>query len=62
MTQDKFGRTYLGDILLSVGGQDVNNLDDIYQVLEKHQIGDEVTVSYMREGKVLSAKVKLQAL
>jgi S1-C subfamily serine protease len=62
MTQDKYGRTYLGDIILSVDGQDVNNLDDIYQVLEKHKIGDEVMVKYRREGKTLATKVKLQAL
>lgn len=62
MTQDQFGRTYLGDIILSVDGQDVNNLDDIYQVLEKHKIGDEVMVKYRREGKTLATKVKLQAL
>ena len=62
MTQDQFGRTYLGDIILSVDGQDVNNLDDIYQVLEKHKIGDEVMVKYRRDGKILAAKIKLQAL
>jgi S1-C subfamily serine protease len=62
MTQDQFGRTYLGDIILSVDGQDVNNLDDIYQVLDKHQIGDDVMVKYLRDGKTLAVKVKLQAL
>ena len=62
MTQDRYGRTYLGDIILSVDGQDVNNLDDIYQVLEKHKIGDVVAVKYRREGKIQTAKVTLQAL
>lgn len=62
MTQDQYGRTYLGDIILSVDGQDVNNLDDIYQVLEKHKIGDEVMVKYRREGKILATKLRLQAL
>lgn len=62
MTQDQFGRTYLGDIILSVDGQDVNNLDDIYQVLDKHKIGDEVMVKYRREGKTLATKVRLQPL
>lgn len=62
MTQDRYGRTYLGDIILSIDGQNVNNLDDIYQVLEKHKIGDEVTIKYRREGKVLTSKVRLQAL
>jgi S1-C subfamily serine protease len=62
MTQDQFGRTYLGDIILSVDGTEVNSLDDIYQVLEKHKIGDEVMVKYSRNGKVLATKIKLQAL
>lgn len=62
MTQDQYGRTYLGDIILSVDGQNVNSLDDIYQVLETKKIGDTVTVKYRREGKVLETKVVLQAL
>jgi S1-C subfamily serine protease len=62
MTQDQFGRTYLGDIILNVDGQDVNTQDDIYQILDKHRIGDEIMVKYRREGKTLAAKIKLQAL
>jgi S1-C subfamily serine protease len=62
MTQDQFGRIYLGDIILSIDGQEVNNLDDIYQVLEKKKIGDTVQVKYRREGKNLAAKIKLKAL
>ena len=62
MTQDRYGRTYLGDIILSVDGQDVNSLDDIYQVLDKKKIGDLVEVKYTREGKLRTAKVKLQPL
>ncbi|MFP5385312.1 MAG: S1C family serine protease [Bacteriovoracia bacterium] len=62
MTQDRYGRTYLGDVILSVDGQNVNNLDDIYQVLDKHKIGDVVTVKFRRDGKIQTAKVKLQAL
>jgi S1-C subfamily serine protease len=62
ITQDQFGRRYLGDIILSVGDQEVNNLDDIYQVLEKHKIGEEVSVKYQRDGKIISTKLRLQAL
>lgn len=62
MTQDRFGRTYIGDIILSVDGQNVNSLDDIYQVLEKHKIGDTVKVKYRREGKILEVNVVLNAL
>lgn len=62
MSQDQFGRTYLGDIILSVDGQDVNTLDDIFQVLDTKKIGDEVMVKYRRDGKILATKVRLQAL
>jgi S1-C subfamily serine protease len=62
MTQDQYGRIYIGDVILSVDGQAVNNLDDIYQVIDKKNIGDLVDVSYRRIGKTFSAKVKLKAL
>lgn len=62
MTQDQFGRIFLGDIILSVDGKEVNSLDDIYQVLDTKKIGDIVEVKYSREGKILKTKVKLQAL
>jgi S1-C subfamily serine protease len=51
-----------GDIIINVDAQDVNNLDDIYQILDKRKIGDEIIIKYRREGKVLSTKVKLKAL
>jgi S1-C subfamily serine protease len=62
MTQDRYGRVYLGDIILSIDGVEVNNLDDIYQVLERHKIGDTLEVKYRRQEKILTAKVRLQAL
>jgi S1-C subfamily serine protease len=62
LTQDRAGRIYLGDVILSVDGVEVNNLDDIYQVLEKHKIGDTIEVKFKREGKTQTTKVKLQAI
>lgn len=62
MTQDQFGRTYLGDVILSLDDKEVNNLDDIYHVLEKYQIGDVVEIKFKRDGKIKKTKVKLQAL
>jgi S1-C subfamily serine protease len=62
ITQDQYGRIFLGDIILSVDGIAVNNLDDIYQVVEKKKIGDTVIVKYTRDGKTQTASVKLKAL
>ena len=62
MTQDSLGRIYLGDIITKVDGKPVDSLDDIYQILDSKKIGDLVNVQYIREGKTLSTKIKLQAL
>lgn len=62
MTQDKYGRIYLGDVILNVDGQEVNNLDDIYQVMEKRKVGDTVSVEYRREGKTYKTKIILTAV
>ncbi len=59
MTQDKYGRIYLGDIILTVDSKEVNNLDDIYQVLENKKIGDFVDIEYRRDGENFKAKIKL---
>lgn len=59
MTQDQFGRIYLGDIILKVDGKEVNNLDDIYQVLENRKIGDLVDIEYRRDGKNIKTKIQL---
>jgi S1-C subfamily serine protease len=62
ITQDRQGRMYLGDIILAVDGKEVNNLDDIYQVLDKKNIGDTVSVKYRRDGKTHTTQVTLQPL
>lgn len=62
LTHDKYGRMYLGDIILKVDKKTVNNLDDIYQILEKKKVGEEVEVEFRRDGKIQKKQVKLHAL
>jgi S1-C subfamily serine protease len=50
----------LGDIILSVDGQEVSTEDDLYRFLAKKKIGDTVNVTYFREGDKLSIPVKLE--
>ncbi len=49
----------VGDIILSVDGQGTNNVDDLYRLLDKKQIGDTVQVELFRNGKNLTVPVKL---
>lgn len=62
MMRDKFGRIYLGDIILSVDGKEVNSRDDIYHILGKYKIGDSVKVEYLRNDKKQTTLVKLKEL
>ncbi|MCS6873385.1 MAG: trypsin-like peptidase domain-containing protein [Pyrinomonadaceae bacterium] len=53
---------YLGDIILSIDGQAMNNLDDLYRFLDKKQIGDTVQVEIYRNGRKISIPMKLTTI
>jgi len=60
--RDRSGRLYLGDILLSIGGNPVNNYDDIYHVLDNYNVGDTVSIQYKRDESIKNLKLKLTKL
>lgn len=49
----------IGDIVLSVDGQPTNDMDDLYRLLDKKQIGDTVQVELYRGGRNVTVAVKL---
>jgi Trypsin-like serine proteases, typically periplasmic, contain C-terminal PDZ domain len=52
----------VGDIILSVDGQKMTDIDDLYRLLDKKQIGDTIQVEVYRGGKTVTVPVKLVAL
>lgn len=60
--RDTEGRLRLGDIIVAIDGKKVTTPNDLFLLLEKYQIGDAVTVSMLRDGKTIQAKVTLEAL
>ncbi|MBT6325187.1 MAG: PDZ domain-containing protein [Bdellovibrionales bacterium] len=62
MGQDQWGRYYIGDVITKINNTEVNTYDDIYQVLDKTKIGDQVVVEYIRNNRSLSTKVNLMEL
>lgn len=60
--KDRYGRIYLGDIILKIDDKEVNSRDDVYHALDNKEIGDTITVTYRRGDKVKTTKVKLQQL
>ena len=62
MSRDNYGRIYIGDVITKIEGKAVNNLDDIYQMLEKFEIGETIEVEFVRDDETKKTKVTLQAL
>lgn len=50
----------VGDIIKSIDGQTLNNYDDLVANLATHKPGDEITISYQRNGQTLTAKAVLK--
>jgi len=49
----------IGDIILSIDGQAMNSLDDLYRLLDKKQFGETVEVEVHRNGQNITVPVKL---
>lgn len=60
--RDGDGRLRLGDIITTVDGKKVATPNDLFLLLEKYKVGDVVTVSMLRDGKTVQAKVSLEAV
>lgn len=55
------GELALGDIITTIDGQPINDMDDLYRYLDKKQIGDTIQVSVYRDGRNATVPVKLTA-
>ena len=59
MQQTEMGDFELGDIIVGINSDKVGNSDDLFRVLDKHQIGETVQVQIWRNGKRVSVPVRL---
>jgi S1-C subfamily serine protease len=59
MVQTDEGDLELGDIIVGVGGERIGNNDDLYKVLNKHQIGETVNVEIYRGARRMTLPVRL---
>lgn len=56
------GRIELGDILVAIGGKPVDTIDDLMDIMDRHKVGDRVTVEVLRNNRRHSIDVILQAV
>jgi putative serine protease PepD len=59
LSESADGEFVIGDIITAVDGQKISDDDDLYRVLDKHQVGDVVNVEVMRDGRRTSVPVRL---
>ena len=50
--RNAWGALELGDIIIGVGSQVVENYDDLLAALERHKPGDRVEVAFVRAGEI----------
>lgn len=51
----------IGDIIVSIDGQNLNDTDDLYRLLDKKQFGDTVQLQILREGRTITVPARLSA-
>jgi S1-C subfamily serine protease len=61
-SRDNNGEMVVGDIIISIDGEKIADMDDLYKALDKKQIGDTVQVEIYRGDKKMTVPVKLIAL
>jgi len=59
LAQTENGDVELGDIIVGIDGQKINNNDELLGVLDKRQVGETVNVEVMRNGRRTVVPVKL---
>jgi S1-C subfamily serine protease len=59
MVQTEDGDIELGDIIVALDGEKINNNDELYRALNKHQLGDTVSVEVFRNGTKMTVPVRL---
>lgn len=57
--RNRYGELVVGDIIVGIDEAPVASYDDLYNALEAKQVGQEVTLKFLRRGKKQSAKVRL---
>ena len=59
LVQTEDGDVELGDIIIGINGKKIGNNDDLYKVLNRHQLGETVNVEIYRGGRRTSVPVRL---
>ncbi|MGB4644818.1 MAG: PDZ domain-containing protein [Dictyoglomaceae bacterium] len=51
-----------GDIITKIDGKIVETMEELRAEVQKHKVGDVVELTYIRNGKEYTVKIKLEAM
>jgi S1-C subfamily serine protease len=60
--ETRLGRIKLGDIITKINQEPVKIFDDLMRILDRHKVGDRITVEVHRNGKSRKVKVRLKSI
>lgn len=61
-TRNRRGRIILGDVIVGIDGEPVQDNNDLYRILDRHGVGDTLELTIRRNGDEITVNVRLQAL
>jgi S1-C subfamily serine protease len=61
LRRDSRGRVLPGDVIVAIDGRPIRSRADLTLALERREVGDEVTVTYVRDDQEREVRLKLQA-
>lgn len=56
------GRVQLGDVIVAIDGNPVKSMKDVFTILGRHKVGDELTLTLLRHREQVEVKIQLAAL
>jgi S1-C subfamily serine protease len=59
LTQTENGDVEVGDVIVGIDSEKVANTDELYRILNKHPLGDQIQVQILRGGRRMSVPVRL---
>ena len=59
MSRDRYGRTYINDVITAVDKTPVKTYDDLFTALENYKIGDTVTLTVTRNENTRTVRMQL---
>jgi S1-C subfamily serine protease len=59
LTQTEDGDVELGDVIVGMDNEKIDGSDDLYRILDKHQVGETVQLQIVRNGRRTTVPVRL---